>query len=207
MLLGELQHRVKNLLMTVRSLSHLTMRGASSLEGYAESFDGRLNAMARTQDLLVRESGTSARLGEIIRLELQAAGASEGSTFTISGPQLRLSDRASQSFAMTIHELTTNAAKYGAFSKHAINGRIEMEWSAHSMEAGKLPFSFRWREHGLVSPPTKLGHGFGTQIIEHSLPYLFGGSSKLAFHSDGVECIIDVQLPPEELTIESTMQA
>lgn len=205
--LGELQHRVKNLLMKVRSLSQLTMRGASSLESYAESFEGRLNAMARTQDLLVRESGVSARLEEIVRLELQAAGASEGSTFTLSGPRLRLSDRASHAFAMTIHELATNAAKYGALSRNAASGRLELEWTAQQIGTGKIPLSFRWREHGLVSPPTKVRNGFGTQIIESSLPYLFGGSSKVAFHSDGVECVMNVQLPPEELVVENTTQA
>jgi two-component sensor histidine kinase/PAS domain-containing protein len=207
LVLGELQHRVKNLLMKVRSLSQLTMRGASSLESYAESFEGRLNAMARTQDLLVRESGASARLEEIVRLELQAAGASEGSTFTLSGPRLRLSDRASHAFAMTIHELATNAAKYGALSKNAANGRVELEWTAQQIGIGETPLSFRWKEHGLVSPPTKVGNGFGTQIIESSLPYLFGGSSRVAFHSDGVECVMKMRLPPEELVIENTTQA
>ncbi|MFL6416416.1 MAG: HWE histidine kinase domain-containing protein [Bryobacteraceae bacterium] len=206
-ILAELQHRVKNLLMKVHSLSQLTMQGASSLESYAESFDGRLNAMARTQELLVRESEASARLGEIVRLELQAAGASEGLTFTASGPQVRLSDRASHAFAMTIHELATNAAKYGALSENAANGRVELEWGVEPMRDRKVPLSFRWREHGTLAPPTKARNGFGTQVIEKSLPYLFGGSSHLVFRPDGVECIIKIQLPPEELVVESAIPA
>ncbi len=207
LILGELQHRVKNLLMRVRSLAQLTMQGASSLESYAKSFEGRLNAMARTQELLVRESGGSASLRDIVRLELQAAGASEGLTFTMFGPQLRLSDRASHAFAMTIHELATNAVKYGALSRNAANGRVELEWHSRPIGIGEMPLSFQWREHGLISPPVKLGNGFGTQIIENSLPYLFGGSSKIVFQSDGVECMINIQLAPEEFLIESTMQA
>jgi two-component system CheB/CheR fusion protein len=144
---------------------------------------------------------------EIVRLELQAAGASEGATFTLSGPRLRLSDRASHAFAMTIHELATNAAKYGALSKNAANGRVDLGWTAHQIGIGKMSLSFHWEEHGLVSPPTKVRNGFGTQIIQSSLPYLFGGSSNVAFHSDGVECVLNVQLPSEELVIENTTQA
>ncbi|HYP12938.1 MAG TPA: HWE histidine kinase domain-containing protein [Bryobacteraceae bacterium] len=199
--LAESQHRVKNLLMTVQALYQLTSQSSSSLEGFAESFDARLDAMARTQDLLVRELGTSARLDEIIRLELHAMGAREHSTFSLQGPELRLSDRASHAFAMTVHELTTNAAKYGALSRSAEDGRVVVTWSAHALGSGICSLRFRWREHGLVARPARGKNGFGTEMIESSLPYLFTGSSTLHFHDDGVECLIDIDLPSAELSI------
>jgi len=202
LLLGEAQHRVKNLLMTVRALSQLTLQSSSSLESFAESFDARLDAMTRTQDLLVHDLRASALLNEIVRLELQAIGAKEDSTYCLGGPALRLSDRASHAFAMTMHELATNAGKYGAFSNRAKNGRVEITWSAHAVDGENAELHFRWREYGLSARPHQNKVGFGTQMIESSLPYLFGGSSTLEFHKDGIECIIDVELPSAELWVE-----
>ncbi len=201
LLLGELQHRVKNLLMNVRALSHLTLQGASSLENFAESFDGRLEAMSRTQDLLLRGPAGTARLDEIIRLELEAIGANEASTFNLHGPEVELSARAAHALAMTLHELATNAAKYGAFSQRAVNGRVDISWSITSI-GGKFRFQFSWREHGVSLAPDRTRIGFGTQIVESSVPHLFGGSSELNFRAGGVECIIDVALPSEDLSVE-----
>jgi two-component sensor histidine kinase/PAS domain-containing protein len=206
-LLGEAQHRVKNLLMTVRALSQLMVQSSSSLEAFAESFDARLEAMARTQDLLVHEPGSSALLHEIVRLELDAIGAGEDSTCSLNGPPLRLSGRASHAFAMTLHELATNAGKYGALSKEAKNGRVEITWGTHAVDGGNAELHFRWREYGLSAPPHQNKSGFGTQMIESSLPYLFGGSSTLEFHKDGIECIINVKLPSAELSTQRGNQA
>jgi two-component sensor histidine kinase/PAS domain-containing protein len=205
--LGEAQHRVKNLLMNVRALSQLTLQSSSSLENFAESFDARLDSMARTQDLLLSEPGASALLHEIVRLELQALGAREDSMFSLHGPALRLSDRASHAFGMTVHELATNAGKYGALSKRAENGRVEITWSAHAMDSGDVNLNFRWREYGLVSRPGQDTSGFGMNVIRNSLPYLFGGSATLDFHHDGVECVIRVALPAAELSIVREKQA
>jgi two-component sensor histidine kinase len=206
-MLAESQHRLKNLLMNVRALCQLTVHGSSSKETFAEAFDARLEAMARTQDLLVREPGASARFDEIIRLELHAIGARERSTFSLHGPELRLADRASHAFAMTVHELTTNAGKYGALSRSAENGRVAIAWSAHPVENGNVHLHFRWREHGLVAPPARAKNGFGTEMIESSLPYLFGGTSTIEFHDDGIECIIDVEFPSAELSIVRGIEA
>jgi two-component sensor histidine kinase len=97
--------------------------------------------------------------------------------------------------AMTIHELTTNAIKYGALSVE--NGRIHLECSTRRQD-GRHLMRFRWREHGvrIAEPPRK--RGFGTEIIEKSLPYLLGGASRLTFHPDGLECTMELALPPDE---------
>jgi two-component sensor histidine kinase/PAS domain-containing protein len=201
MLLGELQHRVKNLLTNVRALAQQTLQGASSLDAFADSFDGRLDAMARTQDLLVSGPEDTAQLAEIVRLELEALGAREASTFNLHGPKLELSERASHAMAMTVHELATNAAKYGALSQQAPEGRIDIAWSIDRTEGGTVRFQFNWRESGIVVSPRRSKSGFGTQIIEHSMPYLFGGSSTLSYHADGVECALKVPLPSEDVAL------
>jgi two-component sensor histidine kinase/PAS domain-containing protein len=197
-LLGELQHRVKNLMMNVRALSQLTAQGSSTLETFTKVFDDRLDAMARTQDLLVRGAGDTASLAEILHLELQAIGGREGSTFSCEGPEVQLSSRAAHAFAMTIHELATNAAKYGALSKRASNGFIVISWSAGRVEDDENRLHFKWKEQGLTEPPVRESVGFGTQVVENSLPYLFGGSSTLSFQPDGVECVIDCRIPVKE---------
>ncbi len=202
-LLGELQHRVKNLLMNVRAVSQQTLQGASSLEAFADSFDGRLDAMARTQDLLVRGPWDRAQLDHIVRLELEALGAKEASNFNLRGPELELSARASHAMAMMVHELATNAAKYGALSQKAPEGCVDIAWSIGPREDGKVRFHFNWREYGVVVSPSRTRSGFGTQMIESSVPYLFGGSSTLSFHADGVECILNVALPSEEVALPS----
>jgi len=206
-LLGELQHRAKNLLMTVRALSELTIQGASSLESFGESFCARIDAMVRSQDLLVQGPETSALLAEVIRLELQSIGGRELTTFRLEGPELRLSARACYAFAMTAHELATNAAKYGALSKSACDGRVEVVWNISPAGDGKTALRLIWREHGLSTPPTRKGTGFGTQLVENSVPYLFGGSSVLSFGRDGIECMIETSLAAEDLPLPTVTQA
>lgn len=198
-LLGELQHRVKNLLMNVRALSRLTGQGASSKEAFTEVFDARLDAMSRTQDLLVRGAEGAARLDQIVRLEMEGIGARQGLTYNLEGPAMGFLARAAHAFAMTIHELATNAAKYGALSQSAVEGWIEIIWSVVPINDREFRFHFRWTEHGLSESPTQKSTGFGTQLVKSSIPYLFGGSSTLNFHKDGVECVIDTVLPKTDL--------
>jgi two-component system CheB/CheR fusion protein len=171
------------------------------MEDFTEAFDSRLDAMGRTQDLLVG-SGDTARLDEIVRLELQAIGGREGSTFLCQGPELQLSSRAAHAFAMTIHELATNAAKYGALSEKAMNGCVVIGWSAEPVDGDETRLDFRWKEHGLPVPPARTRTGFGTQVVETSLPYLFGGSSTLTFDRDGVECVIHGSFPAGDLQLQ-----
>jgi two-component sensor histidine kinase len=199
-LLGELQHRVKNLLMNVRALSQLTALGSPTLTDFTKAFDDRLDAMARTQDLLVRRADDTASVPEILQLEMQAIGARSGSTFRCEGPEVFLSARAAHAFAMTVHELATNAAKYGALSKRARNGFVVLSWNANRV-GNKQRFQFKWKEQGLTEAPVRATVGFGTKVVENSLPYLFGGFSTLGFQSDGVENVIDCQIPIEEMEV------
>ena len=191
-LTGELQHRVKNILNNVRAIASQTRRSSRTLEDFMNAFEARLGALARAQDLMVRAPLEKVQLGELIRFELEASGGQEGSNFTLKGPTVRLSPRDAQAMAMTIHELTTNAIKYGAFSVEA--GQVEVAWRIEQRDA-KTHLWLHWRERGLQLQDTSPQRGFGSRVIEDSLPYILGGTSRLTFHSDGVECVMEFPLP------------
>jgi two-component sensor histidine kinase/PAS domain-containing protein len=193
-LTGELQHRVKNILNSVRALASQSRQSSTTLDGFIEAFDARLRALARAQDLLVRGPLEKVRLADLVRLELEASGGREGSTFSIRGPAVRLSPRDAQAMAMTLHELATNALKYGALS--IPSGRVAVAWRTDRRDDA-WHLRLQWREHGVRienRPPSK---GFGSRTIEGGLPYILGGSSRLTFHLDGAECVIKFPLPEE----------
>jgi two-component sensor histidine kinase/PAS domain-containing protein len=193
-LMGELQHRIKNILNNVRALSVQTRQSSPTLEAFALAFDARLQALARTQDLLVRSPLEKVGLADLVRFELDASGGREGSNFALEGPEVRLSPRDAQAMAMTIHELTTNALKYGALSVES--GRIEVAWRTEQRD-GTSHLWLCWRERGLRVRDSAPSKGFGSRVIEDSLPYILGGTSRLTFHPDGVECLIEFPLPEE----------
>jgi two-component sensor histidine kinase len=193
LLMGELQHRVKNILMNVRALANQTRRASRSLDDFSHSFEGRLDALARTQDLLVRSISDSARLGDLIRFELGALGADEGPRVKLEGPTVELPARVAQPMSLTVHELATNAAKYGALSTES--GTIAIKWAAEGRASDRCVLRMNWRERGLRLMPGQRDRGFGTELIERSLPHLFGGFSRLSYHPDGVECQIEFAMP------------
>jgi two-component sensor histidine kinase/PAS domain-containing protein len=186
-LMGELQHRVKNLLNNVRTLASQTRHSARTLDAFFDAFEARLGALARTQDLLVRSPLEPVDLGEIIRVELGAIGAQRGQTYKAQGPAGRLSPRDAQAMHMTVHELTTNAAKYGALA--AESGRIEIVWSI-KQESGQSHLDFRWKERGVDLKDRNPSKGFGSRVIEETLPYMLGGTAALVYEGDGVACLL-----------------
>jgi two-component sensor histidine kinase len=188
--MGELQHRVKNILANVRALFALSRRHSPTVEDFVASFESRLATLARTQDLLVGSPSDSVTLGELVRLEL-AAHTPDNERAVIQGPRLGLPPRIAQAVAMAIHELVTNAAKYGALSRE--DGSIEVRWGTE--QRGREEYaSFRWRERGVPIQIAVTKRGFGSEIIEYSLPYALGGTAQLTFHSDGAECLIEFPL-------------
>jgi two-component sensor histidine kinase/PAS domain-containing protein len=189
-LVGELQHRVKNILMNVRTLARQSYRGTSSRDDFVKVLDARLDALGRTQDLLVRSPRRAVSLRELIELELTAVNVADQATLFDCNFEIPAS--VAQPMAMTVHELTTNALKYGAFS--VVHGRVDIACHVQRRASRRL-MRFSWREHGveIAEPPSH--RGFGTEIIERSLPYLLEGSSRLKFHRDGVECTMEFTLP------------
>jgi two-component sensor histidine kinase/PAS domain-containing protein len=191
-LMGELQHRVKNLLGKVRSMARHTRRSYRSLDEFVEAFDARLDALARTQDLLLTAPSGAIQLREIVVAELAAGGAELGLQFTVEGPAIALSPRDAQAMGMTIHELTTNAAKHGALK--AEGGRIEVSWRLEGAKDGQF-LKFAWREHGVRMEDVAPSRGFGTEVIERNLAYMLGGSAKLTFAPDGADYWLEFPLP------------
>jgi two-component sensor histidine kinase len=191
-LVGELQHRVKNILSVVRALVAQTRQRNRAFEAYFLALDARLRALGRAQDLLVGSPLEKVPLADLVRRELQASGGEEGKSFSLSGPPVRVSPRAAQAMAMTIHELATNAAKHGALSVGS--GRIEIAWRLERRKASRH-LCLSWRERGLQIRDTAPRRGFGAQMIEDGLPYALGGISRLTFHADGAECAIEIPLP------------
>jgi two-component sensor histidine kinase/PAS domain-containing protein len=197
MLLGELQHRVKNMLLNVLALSRQTRAGSQTLDEFMIAFEGRISALARAQDLLLQGITDTALLGPLVRLELERLGAQEGRNFTLHGCAISLFPRVANVMAMTIHELATNAGKYGALS--VPKGHIEIIWAAESRQ-DKNHLRFSWRERGVPQlDASSLRHkGFGTRIIENSIPHVLGGTSTLSFGRDGLTCEITFPLPERE---------
>jgi two-component sensor histidine kinase/PAS domain-containing protein len=192
-LLGELQHRVKNVLNSVLTLARQTRKRSRSFEDFFVAFEARLDALARIQDL-VMTSPSGANLGDIVRMELEAIGAEVGRNFTMDGPAVLLPPREAQSMTMTVHELATNAAKYGALK--ADHGQIEIKWRTDP-DRRNYPthLEFDWQEHGVGIEDLAPARGFGSEVIERSLPHMLGGAAKLTFERDGVVCRLELPLP------------
>ena len=186
-LLGELQHRVRNMLLNVQTLARRTAKTSASLTEFAESFDARLMALARTQELLTQGSAVSVRLEDTLRQELKAHGADHGSRVLLAGPDLRLSPKVAQALGMAFHELATNASKYGALRHDG--ARLKVTWRMVPGDQDR-DVAIVWQEVGvpLGTPPTR--RGFGAETIERSLPYMLGGEARVQYHPDGVECTI-----------------
>jgi two-component system CheB/CheR fusion protein len=191
MLLGELQHRVRNILGVVRSVVARTMRSSPSLEELAISLDGRLDTLARTQSVFTRSGVASVDLEDVIRDELVAVAARE-EQLDIDGPSLRLRREAAEALALALHELTTNAVKYGALSDP--NGRLAVRWIVMNTNTGRR-LALEWRESGVRALDLKPSRsGFGRELIERGLPYELGASTSLEFARGGVKATIEVPL-------------
>ena len=199
LLINELNHRVKNTLATVQSIAMQSLRGLDGEEAQVAkaAFEARLLALARAHDVLTRESWEGAELKTVVADAIRPLEAAEGqdSRFAVSGPRLRLAPRLALSIAMALHELGTNAVKYGALSRES--GRVTITWTVQRRP--ELCLSLRWSESGgpSVTPPTR--RGFGSRLIERSLARELAGKVELLYEPDGVVCTIEAPVPPPGL--------
>jgi PAS domain S-box-containing protein len=187
LLASESAHRFKNILTVVSSIVSLTARGAASVDTFAQSLQVRLEALARAQDVLVDGGGDRTDLQRLIQSELLPyEGRAEG-RISLDGPMVMLTSQTAINLALVIHELATNAAKYGALSTSA--GQISIRWSLD--EAENLPrLLLDWTELDgpAVSAPTR--RGFGTELIERSL----GRGTRLTFEPAGLRAHFTISL-------------
>jgi PAS domain S-box-containing protein len=199
-LLHELQHRVRNTLAVVRAIASSTGSSSDTVEGFAAHLSGRLNALARTQMVLTRSPGSGIDLEGLVREELLAQAARVGQ-IEVEGPEVRLSPKASEVLALAIHELATNAVKYGAL--RAPDGRVSVRW-ATPRDAGETWLDLVWQESGVqVATGAPRREGFGTELIEARVPYELNGRGTLIFRPGGVCCEISFPLTPGDSILQT----
>ena len=190
MLIAELDHRVKNLLARVAVISAYTRQGSNSIDQFVEVLDRRIQSMANAHSLLSQSRWSGVNLADLVHNQL-APYATTANT-TIGGPDVTLTPTTTQAVAMALHELVTNAVKYGALSSP--NGHVSVNWDRHQGDGGTPHVEIEWRETGgpAVGKPSKLG--YGTSLIRELIPHELGGTVDLAFASSGVCCKIDVPI-------------
>ena len=192
LLLAELQHRVKNILAVVRSLANRTADSAESLEDFTAHFDGRLSAMGRTQNILARTPEGGVDLAELVHEELVGHVAHYTGQVDVRGPEIKLRPKPAETLSLAVHELTTNAVKYGALSTRT--GHIDVSWYVDGT-AGGPRLVFEWQENGVPVMNQEPAHsGFGRELIERGLPYELKANTALEFRQGGIRCVIEVPL-------------
>ncbi len=189
MLIAEMQHRTRNLLGIVQSIAQQTLGKGGTLE----TFSTRLSALGRVQGLVGGALDDQIDLGEIVRLELAAVGAPTDGRVTIAGSPVPLGFELVQTFGLALHELATNAAKYGAL-KHG-TGRLQIAWSVSDTTETPV-LTLEWRESGVHLTSTPSGRGFGLELIKRALPFTLRAKVEHTFGPDGVSCRIELPLRP-----------
>lgn len=192
LLVQELNHRVKNTLSVVQSLALHTKRGSRDLDGFHETFESRLMALSATHNILTRELWESASLQDILNAEMIPYGGLDNGRVSVSGEPIRLKPQQALGFGLALHELATNAAKYGALS--VPHGRLDISWRAFPDAAGQTRLAVDWVEQGgpAVEPPKRLG--FGSRLIERSIKDELGGLLEIRFQPEGLRCSLTLPL-------------
>jgi len=180
-LLAELQHRVRNTLAVIRSIARRTAENSDSVEEMAAHLDGRLAAFSRVQGVVTRDPEAGIDLTALIEDSLLAHAAREGEHVTIAGPDLFLKPRAAESLSLAIHELASNAVKYGALGDD--RGRIAIDWRCDDAE-GTLRLV--WEENGLAGITVPERSGFGMELLLRSLPYDLRAETDVEFRPEGL---------------------
>jgi len=196
-LVGELQHRGKNLLSSVLALIDRARESSRSSEEFASSIKGRIWSMASTQGLLSEGRWRGVDLADLISAEL--APYTTTTNVTLDGPEVLLTPNATHGVAMVMHELATNAAKYGALSQR--DGRVSVQWTIVNKHPAAAMLRIQWKEAGgpKVVPPAR--HGYGSSVIRDLLSFELNGRVELVFQPDGVCCTITL---PARSIIETT---
>jgi PAS domain S-box-containing protein len=187
-LVAELQHRTRNLLTVIRSILGRSLPPSPE----RNEFDGRLAALGRVQSFLGRTASQSVPLAELVTAELAATGNRAAERQSVAGPPVDLPSDKVQPLALALHELATNAVKYGALSQPGAH--LAVRWHVEAV-GGRDHLVLDWRESGVAMPamdPRR--QGFGSELIRRALPYQLGGKAELTFTPDGVHCVVTVPI-------------
>jgi PAS domain S-box-containing protein len=189
-LMGELAHRSKNLLAVVQAIAGQTVRYSTGLEEFQQHFSQRISAMARTQDLLIAREWQGATMTELVRAQLAPFAEKASARIEVSGPELDLKPNVVHSLTLALHELATNAAKYGALS--VPDGRVSIAWELCGPAGEQQRFRMSWRESNgpSVSPPVR--KGFGHIVISEMVASSLRGEVRLDYAPEGLSWSIDM---------------
>jgi PAS domain S-box-containing protein len=197
-LIDELHHRTRNLMGVVQAVTQRTLKSSHSLDDFGRCFRDRIAALARVQGLLSRRGVTRITFDALLRAELAAHvdldSDAASAQVSLEGPDgAPLETALVQTFALALHELATNAVKYGALAKPG--GHLAVRWRI--VEDDRL--HVEWRESGVVASSSPKdapkGSGYGLELIERALPYQMGATTSFTFTSDGIVCTIEVDIP------------
>jgi two-component system, chemotaxis family, CheB/CheR fusion protein len=193
-LLGELQHRVKNILATIVSLGTRMARRQSSAEEFRGAFLDRLFAMGRTHDLLTTGAWSGTNMRSLVEAALAPHVTTGKGAIVLDGPEIRLAAGPATTLGMVFHELATNAAKYGALSK--ADGRVDVSWKLlDDKQTGGQRLELNWTEADGPRVDDPGQSGFGTSFITRSVEYELGGKANLDFTPEGLRCKIEIPYP------------
>ncbi|MBP7338970.1 CheR family methyltransferase [Niveispirillum sp.] len=176
-LIGELNHRVKNVLAVTISMASQTLKGATSVQAYGATLNGRLHAMARSYNMLSRENWKEISVREIVRQELEPFGMDR---INLTGDDIQLPPLQGLSLGLVIHELVTNAVKYGALSVDT--GEVAVDWSW-----SQTLFKLHWQEQGGPEPVAPESDGFGLALVKGEIEYRLGGRIDARFLTEGLD--------------------
>ena len=199
-LLAELQHRVRNTLAVVKSITKRTADSSTSVEEMAAHLNGRLDAFARVQSAVTRNPDAGIDLASIVADELAAHAVHEGDHLAIKGPDLRLEPKAAESISLAVHELVTNAVKHGSLRGNG--GRLNVNWRLDGADGAKRRLMFEWSEAGMDGGTAKPERqGFGMELLTRMLPYDLGAKTNIEFQEGGIR--FSMELPVEHIRSDS----
>jgi PAS domain S-box-containing protein len=188
LLVAELDHRVKNVLACVAAIAQCSRECSGSAEEFVDMLNRRIGSLANTHALLSRSRWQGVSLGELVRSEL--AFCAKDANAHIEGPELVLAAEATQPVAMVLHELTTNAAKYGALSNG--HGRVSARWWLSSRDSAGGTLVIEWNETDGPAVVAPTASGYGTSVIRDLIPYELGGAVHYEFACDGIRCRLEI---------------
>ncbi len=183
---NELSHRLKNILAIVHAIVSQTLRKVSNFDDAREALSSRILALAKAQDILFERTIESASLAAIVQSAAVLLPEGPDTRLIVSGPEIEVGPKATFSIALMMHELTTNAMKYGALSTP--DGKVTVDWDLVATRDREPSLELLWREIGgpKVAPPTR--RGFGTQLIERALADATGATITMDYQPSGLEC-------------------
>lgn len=188
MLMREVTHRSKNLLAVVQALMRQTAARAETIEDFSVTFGARLDSLAGAYDLLIKDDWRGTTMDQLVRSQLGRFAVAQETQIEISGPSVRVPPDATQNIGMALHELATNAARYGALS--VPSGRVRIHWQVEADEAGAPACRMWWEESGgpVVRAPGK--KGFGQVVIERTVARAVGGQVTLEYDPEGIKWML-----------------